>query len=88
MYAEEAQWKYIQMHMLTVTYLSEVELFTAYWSCICIPLSFLICSKEKRELIWKFLPIKWRTNLKKVFIRKNNQIVPVSSVQDQLNNNH
>ena len=65
----------------------KTELYLAYWSVICVPLSFLMCNTAKRKFVYELIPQKLRDCFKLPnFCRRanaQNAVIPVGST-----NNH
>ena len=51
---------------IVVEFHLKLELIATYISSIAIPLSFFICSREKRNLIYNLIPEKIRKKLERI----------------------
>ena len=65
----------------------KIELYVAYWSVICVPLSFLMCNTVKRKFVYELIPQKLRGSIRLPnFCRRanaQNAVIPIEST-----NNH
>ena len=43
-----------------------IDILNSYLTTICIPLSFLICNRRKRQLIYHIIPLKIRNQIQSI----------------------
>lgn len=58
-----------------------VELYFAYLTTICIPLSFIIANSERRRLIYELVPKKLRVLFETLFCNNSSKVAQISMIE-------